>query len=110
MEPKFISIAIASWLVALGAIVFMRLLNGSIRMEGLLRARSGGAISPERVQLFIASLMGAAAYAADALSKPPAVDGTLRDVPDMLLTLIAGSQFLYLGGKIMRLLNPGDNK
>jgi len=110
MEPRILSIAIASWLTALGAIVFMRLLNGSIRTDGLLSTQLGGGVSPERVQLLIASLIAAAVYAADSLSNPPIAGEPLRDVPDALLTAMAGSQLVYLGGKMMRQIKSGDDK
>ena len=51
MEPKILSIAITMWLAALAAIVLMRILDGSIRTDGLLCERPGGDVSPERVQL-----------------------------------------------------------
>jgi len=88
METRILSVAIAIWLAALGVLVAMRILNGSISTDGLLSVRAGGDASPERIQLLIASLIGVAVYIADVLSKSST--GTLPDVPATLLTVMAG--------------------
>lgn len=94
---------ITVWLAALAAIIGFRLLNGQISMVGLLRTATGQPVDPERVQLLMGTLFGVAYYAGICMQRVT-TDPTLGlpNVPDTVLILLAGSQSLYLGGKITR--------
>lgn len=99
---------VSAWLAALAALIGYRLLSGGIAMGGMFSTHGAGTVDPERVQLLIATFLGAAYYARSAATA--AGDAALTAIPDIpadVLAVIVGSQFLYLGGKLGRRLGAG---
>jgi len=89
-----------AWLFALAAIIALRMLSGKIPVQGLLTT-AGGAADPERVQtLFVTAFVIGALI----IDLPGSVERrSLPEIPQSLLLLLAGSNSLYLGGKIARI-------
>lgn len=71
------------------------MLNGRIRVRGLLCDKQTGALSPGRLQLLMLTLVGAGTY----LGSIDAPSGALPEVPTELLALVGSSNLLYLTGK-----------
>ncbi|HZR03170.1 MAG TPA: hypothetical protein VFA81_08380 [Burkholderiales bacterium] len=87
-------------LATLAACIFFQLTTGRINTTSLFYGRySDGTqyFSPERVQLLLATLVGAAYYFGLVLSQDSLTQ--LPPVPTQLLELLGGSHALYLGGK-----------
>jgi hypothetical protein len=110
VPSELLSVGISVWLAALGGLIASLILNGSIRTNGLLATQLGGAPSPERIQLLVASLIGAGTYASSALSSTATETGmdALPEVPEWLLTAMVGSQAVFLGSKLMRRISGGE--
>jgi hypothetical protein len=92
-------------LAAFGGIIVSEILTGRINTRYLLHGlRKDGTyyLSPERIQLLIATLAVAFSYLGDAAASDRA--GKLPDVPASWLVGLGGSQVIYLGGKALRLL------
>lgn len=105
LPTTVISWVIVVWVAAVMGMVGHQLLNGQIVTTGLLRSSVTGVIDPERIQLLIGTIAGAAYYAATALQQLANAESglsSLPDVPDTVLMLLAGSQTLYVGGKLTR--------
>jgi hypothetical protein len=102
------------WIVLMGlailaGIIFVELLTRRINTRYLLHGlRRDGThyLSPERVQLLIATLAVAFTYLSESLVTGH--NGRLPDVPESWLLALGGSQSIYLGGKALRLLRFGD--
>ena len=88
-----------AWLFALAAIIALRMLRWKDSGSGLLTT-AGGAADPERVQtLFVTAFVIGALI----IDLPGSVERrSLPEIPQSLLLLLAGSNSLYLGGKIAR--------
>lgn len=110
-------ITIVSWIVGLllgGLVVLIlfRMLTGQINMHNLLYGRmSDGTryLSPERVQLMIFTVWVALFYLFDTfetrfLNPTPETAHTLPEVNTQTLTLLGGSQTIYLLGKAYSML------
>jgi hypothetical protein len=105
---KFFATGLLAWLGLLLLLVTVRMLRGDIQTAGMLSHRideNGGKVAPERVVAMIAFPFVLGIYALDALhtnvtsgAGPP----SLPDVPEYLLSLLTGSNGLYLAGKIAR--------
>lgn len=97
---KIIGWEILIFLVALAATIVFQLMTGQINTDGLLRTKLGdarGKLSPERVQLLVATLGAAMYYVLQVSTNPNS--GTLPDVPQTWPAMLGGSNLLYLGGK-----------
>ncbi len=81
----------------LALVVVYKSLTGAINMRGLLDDKKTHALSPERVQLLVFTVMGAGYYLLLAIEHAP--NGRLPDFPGEALLLVGGSQVVYLGGK-----------
>lgn len=81
----------------LALVVGYKMLTGRINMSGLLDDKKTHALSPERVQLLIFTVLGAGYYLLLAIEQAPS--GRLPDFPGEALLLVGGSQAVYLGGK-----------
>jgi hypothetical protein len=95
-------------LVALAGIIFVELLTGRINTRYLLHGlRRDGTryVSPERIQLLIATLTMALTYLGESVATGHR--GRLPDIPESWLVGLGGSQSIYLGGKALRLLRFG---
>jgi hypothetical protein len=88
-----------AWLAALALIIAYRILRGDISLQGILTT-ADGSVDPERVQTLLVSFFVLGTLIIEAPSS--ASRGSLPNVPESLLVLLAGSNSLYLGGKIAR--------
>jgi len=94
------------WFALLAALIAVRILRGEISISGVLANDGNGAgvdVHPERalaVAVFPAILIYYVIQAlhADLSGAIP----SLPDVPDFLVTLLTGSNSIYLAGKIAR--------
>jgi len=82
----------------LGAIVVYRLLTRQINLRGLLLRKNGsGSLSPERVQLLLATLAFGGKYLSDVFQSQDS--GRLPDIDPQWLYALGGSSALYVLGK-----------
>jgi hypothetical protein len=94
-----VKFALIGWLGLLALVIAMRILRGDIPLAGLL-STTGAGIDPERVQaLLVIGFVFAGYLTAFATSTDPR---SLRDVPESLLIVLAGSNGIYLSGKLAR--------
>jgi hypothetical protein len=97
-------------LLAMLAVILLRLLDGRMMGRGLLSTKAGIGTGAEadRLQL-LCIVLGGAGYLVFA-SLPMAFSGTppttLPEAPDWLLTAVGGGKLLYLGGKGARTYLP----
>ena len=92
-----------AWFLVLASMVFYRLLTGDIATRGLLCELGEGAVSPERVQMLIGTMVALGYYVTLTLSTDDPT--TLPTPPVWVIALLGGSQSLYLAGKWLR--RPG---
>jgi hypothetical protein len=98
-------LVVGAFLAALAGIVFMRMLDGTIRTRYLLHGRRADGtryFSPERVQLLVITILVAFNYLLSVLDDRAA--RSLPDVAPSTLALLLGSHGLYLGGKAYSML------
>jgi hypothetical protein len=96
---------VAGWaglvfLTALAATVVIKILTGSISLDGLLtgdRKDGTGYFSVGRTQLLVFTAIAAISYIRQVISAPAAAG--LPDIPAATLGMIGGSQLFYLAGK-----------
>ena len=86
-----------AWFLVLASMVFYRLLTGDIATRGLLCELGGGAVSPERVQMLVGTMVALSYYVTVTLSTDNLT--TLPTLPVWVIALLGGSQSLYLAGK-----------
>ncbi len=89
-----------AWIGALVVVVAYRMVQGDIPFDGLLSS-DGDRYDPERVQSLAVFLFVIVAYLGGALAGT-AEHHRLPDIPASLLALLAGSNGLFIGGKIAR--------
>ncbi len=105
----FLQFGLGIWLALLFLLLAVRMLGGGLGLRGLLTTASpagGRAINPERVVVLVTALSIIGAYALKALDTDVTANvehPQLPDIPASLLTVLTGSNTLYLAGKIMRL-------
>jgi hypothetical protein len=81
----------------LAALIAFRLLSGKINLKGLLASKNGGPeVSPERVQLLLATLAMCMSYLGKALH---GTGNSLPDISPQMLYVFAGSSTLYASVK-----------
>lgn len=86
------------FLLLLAAIIAFRLLTRKINLHGLLHRKNGsGSVSPERVQLLIATIAFAARYLTQVVQS--ADQHSLPNVDPQWLYTIGGSSSIYVLGK-----------
>ena len=97
------------WLAALAVLVIYRLLNGGINTSGLLGQGQDGGVTPERVQMLFAFVLGVGAYAQLTLATLSGADPNphFPEAPPQLVGLFAGSHSIYLSGKLGRVAGLG---
>lgn len=102
---KLLTAGLLAWFALLFALIFVRMLQGKLRAEGILAGSSSriGEVDPERAVLmavfpFVLSYYVIQALNADVsgVTHPP----TLPDIPPWLLVALTGSNSLYLAGKM----------
>lgn len=105
---KLFAAALLIWLIVLFVTIAYRVISGSVNVAGLFRTRAAaggraGAVEADRLQLFIAFLLTLAFYAKDAVAQTQTgVPTGLPEAPEELIAILAGSNALYLSGKIGR--------
>jgi hypothetical protein len=86
----------------LALVIAIRILRGDIPLAGLL-STTGSGVDPERVQtLLVIGFVFAGYLTQFAASTDPKA---LPEVPESLLVLLAGSNGIYLSGKVARTVN-----
>ena len=84
-------------LYGLAAAVVFQLFTRQINLHGLLRQKDGsGEVSPERVQLLLATIAQSAHYLGEVAT---AKNGSLPDISSGWLYLLGGSSSVYVIGK-----------
>lgn len=101
-----LTFCLLAWFGALAMLVTGRMLNGDIDCNGMLANRAGSNdIDPERILAMglIPAILGY--YAINALhTGAVTISGrmSMPDLPENLVSLLTGSNGLYLAGKLMR--------
>jgi hypothetical protein len=98
---SLLSLEIKGFLFAMSALLVYRLLTRKISLNGLLATKDANAtaVSPERVQLLIATLAVSANILGGSLQSP---DGTMPDVSRNWVVIFGGSGGLYAAVKAFR--------
>lgn len=102
---QYMEMLLLTWLAAIAFLVLYRMLSGGIRLDGLLASAPNGPVSPERMQLMIASMIAVGGYVLTtfaAMENSTQSLSALPDVPTELIVLFGGSQTFYLMGKFIR--------
>ena len=88
------------FLGVLAAIVMYRLLTRQINLSGLLQRKNGAdVLSPERVQLLIATLAVSGKYLSEVFQS--AGSDKLPDIDEQWLYALGGSSAIYVLGKAL---------
>jgi hypothetical protein len=104
---QFLATGFLTWFGLLVLLIAIRMLRGDIEVSGMLThdpAEAGQAVEPERVLMMAVVPFVVMAYIYEALHAPLGGEGrpSLPDVPEQLLTVLTGSNALFLAGKIAR--------
>jgi hypothetical protein len=104
---RILSLELMGFLYGLAAIVAFQMLTGRINVTGLLRQKDGSAqVSPERIQLLLATLAAAANYLGEVAKSST---GTMPDVSNNWLYLMGGSSGLYALRKAWKSWTSNNN-
>lgn len=97
-----LQVGFISWFCLLAALIIFRMLSGKIQISGFLSQSSRGsaAVLPERVIAMVITPFVAIGYAMHALQSDPSLG--LPHIPETVLTLLTGTNSIYLAGKIAR--------
>ena len=71
---------------------------------------SGGVAAPERVQMFVWTILGVAGFCVAVLNQPPGIIDQLAAVPTGIMYMMGISSVGYLGGKLARKPGPIINE
>jgi hypothetical protein len=116
MTIAFISKALATgllaWMALLALLIVMRILRGDINADGMLMYRADeGGFNPERALTMAVFPTIIITYAYSALNMDLSATASLPlrlpEVPESLLSLLIGTNGLYLAGKVARGRNGG---
>jgi hypothetical protein len=105
---RVLAVGLLVWFVLLMLLVMVRVLRGDIQAAGFLSNTAGasdGPVDPERVLAMSVFPFVVVYFVLQALGADiTGVAGrpSLPDVPDFFVTLLTGSNGLYLAGKIAR--------
>jgi hypothetical protein len=105
---KLFATGLIAWIVTLALLVAIRVLRGDIYTRGMLVTDPGktGSIDPERliaIGLVPAMLVFYTIHTLNTGVVPlPGGGSSMPDLPEVLLSLLAGGNGLYLAGKIAR--------
>ena len=106
---KILEYGLLAWFGALALLLALRMVRRNITISGMLMSESGGGtMDPERllqmvafpVVIFYLLQQGLQVDVSAALAQ--GTRPSLPDIPDNLITLLAGTNSLYLAGKIAR--------
>jgi hypothetical protein len=92
--------ALIGWLGLLALVVAIRILRGDIPLTGLL-ANTGTGVDPERIQSLLVIVFVFAGYLMEFASGSNGARA-LPEVPSSLFIVLAGSNGVYLSGKLTR--------
>jgi hypothetical protein len=90
-------------ITSFGVITLFRLFK-SVSLAGLLRS-SEGTVSPGRIQLLVITVLTALQYLLTTIHNP----SHLPSIPSNLITVLGGSQLVYLSSKAWDILGPKRN-
>ena len=106
---KFLEYALLAWFGLLGLLLALRMLRRDITVSGMLMSESGGrSIEPERLVQVVALpillfyLVQAGLNVDVSVALAAGTRPSLPNIPENLLTLLTGTNSLYLAGKIAR--------
>ncbi len=99
---RILDFEMVGFVYALMVVVAFQLLTGRIRTNGLMLSKDGsGQVSPERVQLLLATIAAGTRLLADIASS----QSNKLDVDSSWLYLMGGSSSIYMVGKIWKAWN-----
>jgi hypothetical protein len=101
LPSTFIFYFLIAWLAAVAGIVGFKLLTGGINTSGLLGNERDGPYSPERIQLLVITVASVVVFVHNSIADLEFMD----PAKGVMLTGVAGSQVLYLAGKLVRNIN-----
>ncbi|MET0282554.1 MAG: hypothetical protein ABW278_15710 [Steroidobacteraceae bacterium] len=105
MTPaEYLSALTIVWVSAISALVFYRLIVGTISLDGILSDGIGQAPSVGRLQALVITLMAAFGYALMEAEK-----GALIPVPEWAISVLAGSQGFYIFQKTPMAVDRRDH-
>jgi hypothetical protein len=98
---RMLEVGLLIWFAALATLIAVRVLSGDIEVSGFLtHSKSADTVLPERVIAMTAVSTIVVGYVLHALQS--GVQGELPDIPNAVLSLLTGSNSVYLAGKIAR--------
>ena len=102
---KLLATGLLLWFGLLFALIAVRVLRRDIEVRGLLTnssERGRDDITPERVAAMAVFPTILLYYVLTALRADMSVNPSMPDIPELLVTILTGSNGLYLAGKIAR--------
>ena len=94
---RILHFELLGFLYLLAAVVVFQIFTRRINLDGLVTHKDGsGQVSPERIQLLMATIAASATYFSQAISS---TNGVLPDVSPQWLYLLGGSSGIYVAGK-----------
>lgn len=94
---RILHFELLGFLYLLAAVVVYQMATGRIKLNGLITHKNGTyQVSPERLQLLLATLAASVTYFTQAASS---TTGTMPDVSNQWLYLFGGSSGIYVAGK-----------
>lgn len=102
MLPSFSYVVVTGFLLALGMVLLWKMVQGEINVSGLLASGPGGRGGLGRLQLLLATILGATWYVGLIFdqARVPSSDYSLPPVPEGLLLLIGASNGGYILTKL----------
>ncbi len=101
---QLLRLEVLGFVTVLALAVAWKLMSSRISTRGLLTDASLGGFSPARLQLMLATLVGAASYLNDLAHNPDA----LPEPGAGLLVAVGGSNAIQLGGKLWSLIRRAN--
>jgi len=102
---KLLSAGLLLWFALLAMLIAVRILRRDIDVSGFLTNSTKAGrdeITPERVAAMAAFPTILIYYVLTALRADMSVSPAMPDIPELLVTILTGSNALYLAGKIAR--------
>jgi len=99
---RLLATGLLVWFGLLIALITVRILRRDINVSGFLTPTPGSEVAPERVLAMAAVPTVLVMFVLEALRVDLATHPSLPNIPDILVTVLTGSNSLYLAGKIAR--------
>ena len=98
------AVIFSAGLATLFGVVLLRVLSGHINTSGLVSSSASAPVEPERLQALIVAIGIPVLYAVEAISafRADPMLMALPEAPEWMFAAAAGSQALYISGKITR--------